>query len=160
MIKGKRPGCCLEQSLTTQPTQVGESKTKSKSLVILRGPKSLMKKRYGQKRKYRHISFEQKLLLLLEVLTELGLPDNCAGSLLGRSSNSLLFSSIRANRESFNSKVQAMKLSELTATQAIVEKKDSMALFYACFTVSNALDAQMIHRQNINAIDSKTMSHL
>ena len=119
MKKGKRPGYCQQQSLTTQPTQVGESNAKSKSLVILRGPKTSLKKSYEQKRKYKHISFEEKLLL--EALTELGLSDNCAGSLLGRSSNSRLFASIRANRESFNSKVQAMKQSKRKATQALVD---------------------------------------
>ena len=120
IIKGKRPVRCQEHSMTTQPSRVGESNANSKSLVILRRPKTSLKKSHEQKRKYKHISFEEKLLL--EALTGLGLSDNCAGSLLGRSSNSRLFASIRADRESLNSKVEAMKLSERKATQAFVEK--------------------------------------
>ena len=106
-----------------------------------------------QKQTSRCIPLEKKLLL--EALTEFGLSDNAAGSLIGLTKCTRLLRVLHQQR-----KKQQVELASLPdhERQEIYKDQDSsakQARLHALLIVSKAYDAKQIHKRNFSRIDDQ-----
>ena len=112
------------------------------SIAFSSGTKISLNPRKEQMFSRRRITFQERLVL--EALTELGLSDRIAGSLLGINSCSRLFASIRSSRRTFHKQLTLMDPALRGAKELEARKQDGIAQLEAVFKVSCAYDAGKI----------------